>query len=98
MVDNKDYGDRVLRMYSSATVALQVTGPLSSENISRMSNTVLTPGKSETLDQDEAPEATAPMKPTLEFVLRPYRIPIDTVRLHHGSVLGMITKLLGEKR
>ena len=35
-------------------------------------------------------------KATLEYALRPYRIPWDTLREKHGPVLGMITKMLGE--
>lgn len=35
-------------------------------------------------------------KATLEYALRPYRIPWDTLREKHGPVLGMITNMLGE--
>lgn len=36
-------------------------------------------------------------KGTLEFALRPYRIPLDILREKHGPVLGMVTKILGEE-
>ena len=35
-------------------------------------------------------------KGTLEFALRPYRIPPDTLREKHEAVLGMVTIFLGE--
>lgn len=34
---------------------------------------------------------------TLEFALRPYRIPAEILREKHEAVLGMITIFLGEK-
>lgn len=30
------------------------------------------------------------------FHLRPYRVPMDTLRVKHSAVLGMVTKLLGK--
>lgn len=36
-------------------------------------------------------------KGTLEFALRPYRISQEKLREMHGAVLGMITKILGER-
>lgn len=40
--------------------------------------------------------ARAGYKATLEFALRPYRIPPDTLREKHEAVLGMVTIFLGE--
>lgn len=58
---------------------------------------VLTQGLLDDIEEDDKREVKSPTKPTLEFALRPHKIPLDTVREHHGPVLGMITKLLGEK-
>lgn len=41
-------------------------------------------------------ESEAKSKGTIEYALRPYRIPTDVLREEHGAVLGMVTKLLGE--
>lgn len=41
-------------------------------------------------------ESTGKLKGTIEYALRPYRIPMDVLREEHGAVLGMVTKLLGE--
>lgn len=40
-------------------------------------------------------KARAAYKGTLEFALRPYRIPPDTLREKHEAVLGMVTIFLG---
>lgn len=42
----------------------------------------------------ERPLARA--KHTIEYALRPYRIPLDTLREEHGAVLEVITKMVGE--
>ncbi|CAM9096241.1 unnamed protein product [Ectocarpus sp. 6 AP-2014] len=39
--------------------------------------------------------ACPPRKDTLEFHLRPYRIPMDTLRVKHSAVLDLVTTLLG---
>ncbi|CAM9566090.1 unnamed protein product [Pylaiella littoralis] len=52
-------------------------------------------------DAARSPEQTTPVKAcparkdTLEFHLRPYRIPMDTLRLKHSAVLDLVTTLLG---
>lgn len=47
--------------------------------------------------EEEAEEARGrKIKPTLEFLLRPNRIDMDTLRREHTAILGMVTKLLGE--
>lgn len=42
------------------------------------------------------PPPATPRQGTLEFALRPYRIPAEVLREKHEAVLGMITIFLGE--
>lgn len=46
--------------------------------------------------EEEVEERGCKTKPTLEFLLRPNRIDMDTLRREHTAILGLVTKMLGK--